>query len=187
MSNSAARPAGLIRKWPRLGVKQQSWITYGIKAGLILALLVIAGKLFSARYVIAGDPYKVRCIQEYSMYLIDKKDTKLVRDKLYLFRSKDLSPVYPEGTHILKYLRGIPGDHVEVSTNDQILVNDNVVAYGLVLAQEKLGKPPEAFHGKGVLKPDEFWFMGTSPRSFDSRYWGTVKREDVMGRAYPIF
>lgn len=175
------------RPRPCLVVKKQPWSAYALKAGLILVALMLAGKWFSSRFIIAGDPYKIRCIQEYSIYLIDKRDTTLVRDKLYMFRSKDLSPVYPAGTQILKYLRGMPGDHVEVATNDQILVNDQVVAYGLALAQEKLGKPSASFHGKGELTQDEFWFMGTSPRSFDSRYWGAVKREDVLGRAYPIF
>ena len=185
MTSDTAPPSDIPRG--TFIVEKQPWSTYALKAGMILIALILAGKWFSSRYIIAGDPYKIRCIQEYSIYLIDKRDTTLVRDKLYLFRSKDLSPVYPAGTQILKYLRGMPGDQVEVARNDQIRVNNQVVAYGLALAEEKLGKRPESFHGKGVLQQDEFWFMGTSPRSFDSRYWGSVKREDILGRAYPIF
>ncbi|MDV5555438.1 S26 family signal peptidase [Enterobacter hormaechei] len=28
---------------------------------------------------------------------------------------------------------------------------------------------------------------GQKPFSFDSRYWGTVKNDQIIGRAYPLF
>lgn len=167
--------------------KHESWKAFGLKAFLIMSLLYALGAAFSARFVIAGDPQTIRCIPGYDVYLVDKFDREPERGGLFVFLSKDLSPVYGEGTKMLKYMRGMPGDTVEVRSNDQVFINDLASEYGLVLATEKLGLPASKFYGKTTLKENEYWFLGTSPRSFDSRYWGAVTRDQIVGRAYPLF
>ncbi|MFC1337395.1 MAG: S26 family signal peptidase [gamma proteobacterium symbiont of Clathrolucina costata] len=149
--------------------------------------MVLAGMAFASRYSIAIDPQVLRCIPEYTIYLIDHHDKNPVKDKLYAFKSKDLSPIYEEGTEMLKYLRAGPGDVVEVRSNDQVFINGKAGVMGLKLAEEKLGQPASNFHGKTTLGEDQYWFLGTSVESFDSRYWGAVKRENIVGRAYPLF
>lgn len=167
--------------------KKEPWAWFSLKAVVVLAVMVLAGMAFASRYAIMGDPQEERCIPGYTVYLVDKKDTQLERGQLYLFLSKDLSPIYEKGTKMLKYLRAVPGDDVEIRDNDQIFINGKASEWGLPLAEEKLGQPSSNFHGKTKLGDDQYWFMGTSPKSFDSRYWGAVKREDIIGRAIPIF
>ena len=42
--------------------------------------------------------------------------------------------------------------------------------------------------GKGYLDKDEFFALGTNQsESIDSRYWGNVNENQVIGRLYPIF
>lgn len=167
--------------------QKEPWPKYLLKAGLVLGVMLLFGMYFGSRYRIVGDPQTVRCIPGYTVYLLDLEDKELVRGGLYVFRSKNLEPIYAEGTHLLKYLRGLPGDLIEVRSNDQVFINDKASEAGLSLAQEKLRRPASSFYGKVVLGKDELWFLGTSPLSFDSRYWGAVKRENIVGRAYPIF
>lgn len=165
----------------------ESWKVFGIKSLAIAVILYLMGAAFAARYMIVGDPQTVRCIPGYDVYLVDTKDKVPVRGGLFVFLSKDLSPIYKEGTKMLKYLRGMPGDTVEVRQNDQVFINGEASEFGLTLAAEKLGQPASHFHGKAKLKENEYWFLGTSPRSFDSRYWGAVSGEKIVGRAYPLF
>ena len=167
--------------------KKESWTTFSGKAVVVLGVLVLLGMFIGARYRIVGDPQTIRCIPGYTVYLVDLQDRELVRGKLYMFRSKNLAPIYAEGTKMLKYLRGMPGDFIEVRSNDQVFINGVASEAGLSLAEEKLGRPASSFHGKATLGADDYWFLGTSPLSFDSRYWGAVKRESIVGRAYPIF
>lgn len=167
--------------------KKESWTTFSGKALLVLCVLALLGMFIGGRYRIVGDPQTIRCIPGYTVYLVDIQDRDLVRGNLYLFRSKNLAPIYAQGTKMLKYLRGMPGDIVEVRNNDQVFINGVASEAGLSLAEEKLGRPASYFHGKATLGTDEYWFLGTSPLSFDSRYWGAVKRESIVGRAYPIF
>ncbi|WP_449357414.1 S26 family signal peptidase [Alishewanella longhuensis] len=36
------------------------------------------------------------------------------------------------------------------------------------------------------MPASEFFMMGETITSYDSRYWGTVKQEDIIGKAYAI-
>jgi len=64
-------------------------------------------------------------------------------------------------------------------------VNDELVGEGLILAEE-IGGTPADFAGETVLDEGTYWFMGETPYSFDSRYWGTVSEEQIIGQARPI-
>ncbi|MFC6674132.1 signal peptidase I [Marinobacterium aestuariivivens] len=170
----------------RLVVKKESWPRFCAKAGIALTIIWAAGTAFADRYRIGIDSQVVKCIPGYSVYLIDKKDLELKRDAIYVFTARGLQPVYEDGTEMVKYLRGIPGDHIAIKYQGNIYVNDKYVGYGLSHA-EKIGQPEESFLGEAKLKPGNYWFMGTSDQSFDSRYWGTVKDDQIIGRAYPLF
>lgn len=167
-------------------VKKEPYKIFILKAALVLVLIVSAGAAFMSRYQFGYDPQLYKCIPEYSIYLIDKKDTELKKGNIYAFRSEGMKPFFNNGVTMLKYLRGMPGDEVEINTSTQVLVNGEQQGVGLRYA-EKLGVGPEAFIGKRILSDDNYWFMGTSSFSFDSRYWGTVEKQQVIGRAYPIF
>jgi len=172
----------------KLGIKaKQPWVYFLLKAFAVLVLLYLIGIWFSSRFLIVGDPQEVKCLPGYSVYLVDKNDQSIERGELYMFLSKDLSPIYSENTKMLKFMRGLPGDQIEVRSNSQVFINGNASEAGLSLASTKLGLSESDFHGKTTLGEDEFWFLGTSPKSFDSRYWGSIHRDKIVGRAYAIF
>jgi len=170
----------------KLFVKKESWLKFSTKAVIVLSIMFAIATLFFTRFTFAADPQKVRCIPSHSFYLVDKYDTKVVRDGLFAFRSKDLNPIYEKGTKMVKFLRALPGDTVEINENNQIFINNQLYATGLMWAQEKLGQPDSYFQGKKTLKQNQYWVLGTSEKSFDSRYWGAIRHEDIIGRVYPI-
>lgn len=167
-------------------VRKESWKRFALKAAIVLVLLWIAGTSFAGRYRIAYDPQLERCLPNHSVYLIDLKDKELHRDAIYAFSAKGMEPLYDDGTKMLKILSGMPGDTVEVNKNWEVVVNGEVKQLGLQLAN-KLNVPASHFFGKGVLPEKHYWFLGESISSFDSRYWGAVKDEQIIGRAYPLF
>lgn len=52
---------------------------------------------------------------------------------------------------------------------------------GIAQKTDKDGNKVEQFIFNGVIPKDNFFVMGTHPRSFDSRYWGFVDRKDIKG------
>jgi signal peptidase I len=115
-----------------------------------------------------------------------------------------------DGKRLVKRVVGIPGDQVAMH-GDRLVVNGDPIAYaplepGFVagstpgadnklLALEHLGGTPHAVmmpHGAHYgppftpvqIDPDKYFVMGDNrDESFDSRFFGTVDREQILGRA----
>jgi len=169
----------------RYGIRKESWKRFGVKAAVTLLILWAAGTAFASRYRIGIDPQQEKCLPGYSVFLIDLKDQRLEKGAAYAFHAKNMQPFYQDGTRMVKILRGLPGDQVEITDGQDIRVNTQVVGKGLRLAQQ-LHLAESHFYGRTTLKEGHYWFMGKSPVSFDSRYWGTVSDEQIIGRAYPL-
>lgn len=167
-------------------MRKEPWKRFTFEAVITLAVLWTAGTAFASRYRIGYDPQKEKCLPGYSAFLIDLKDQHLERGGIYAFVTRGLTPFYKDGTRMVKILRGMPGDTVEIKAQREVIVNGEVVGEGLYLA-DALHQPESRFYGKAELKEGNYWFMGKSPLSFDSRYWGTVKDDQIIGRAYPLF
>lgn len=156
------------------------------KAALLLAVILVGGYWFTQNYRIGIDPQLEKCIPGYTFYLIDLNDKHVERGKTFAFRSKGVEPLFTDGTWMVKFVRGMPGDRIEIDAEHNVRVNDDVLSRGLFLSRE-LRVDPAKFLGSTTLKEREFWFMGLTDRSFDSRYWGVVHENQIIGRAYPLF
>lgn len=118
-----------------------------------------------------------------------------------------------DGTRLVKRVVGVPGD--SIALRDEVLfVNGQPQTYSLrdaapfrrdifeddkaVVAVEHLGpidhlvmalpgrRVPRSF-GPVTVAPDHYFMMGDSrDNSFDSRYFGTVPREQIVGRASTV-
>jgi signal peptidase I len=113
-------------------------------------------------------------------------------------------PSLPPGTCYIKRVAGLPGDRVRIEPPN-LIVNDQVVSAPPVFARISSVVPPFAgfqlaFAGMPVgallTKPadeivlgrDEFLVLGDNTRnSCDSRYWGAVPRENIVGKAARIY
>lgn len=76
---------------------------------------------------------------------------------------------------VLKKIAAVEGDVVEI------------IDYNIYINGEKLGKivklkglTENLPNTRKVLSKDEFFLMGETPDSFDSRYFGTVKKKEII-------
>jgi len=156
---------------------------------LQMALIAVIGigfmEWFKANYVLGVDEQIVKCIPGVDYVIGDLDDREIERDGVFIVESRGIEPLFEDGTLLVKFLRGLPGDRVKVSESG-VFINGNKVADAGLPNAQKLGQKPEAFYGEKVLGPDEYWILGTTPQSFDSRYWGSVSYEQIKARAYPL-
>lgn len=164
----------------------KSFLIVALGLGLVMILLLNnrGEHLIFSRYKILYDPQVTKCIPNYSWYLIDVWDRKLKRDRLYSFKAKGIA-LYPDGTNLLKYLRGLEGDLITIH-DQKISINHKLVAVGLPLAK-KVNLDVDRLKVNLVLKQDQYFMLGEHLLSFDSRYWGAIHADQIVGRAYPLF
>ena len=77
---------------------------------------------------------------------------------------------------LLKIVAGVPGDMIRID-DDGIAVNGK--QWGPVFEKDRKGIPLPRIRGELILKKDEFFVMTPAQRSFDSRYFGPVKLEQL--------
>lgn len=166
--------------------KTESWKRFIVKMGVALILIFLFWSFFIERYRIGIDSQMDKCLPGYSVYLIDLKDRAPKKGEVFAFAARGMEPFFEDGTQIVKILTGMPGDTVEINQDLHVMVNKEIVGLGMDYA-EQLQLQLDKFIGKAVLSEGNYWFMGKTRRSFDSRYWGTVKEEQILGRAYALF
>ena len=90
-------------------------------------------------------------------------------------------PVDPDKTRIIKRVIGLPGDVVEVS-GSYIFINGEQLDESSYAPN--YGPPPYEEISYVKLQTDEYFLCGDNrPDSSDSRLWGPVFKEDILGRA----
>ncbi|MDO4937293.1 MAG: S26 family signal peptidase [Sutterellaceae bacterium] len=159
------------------------WFVYTLAFG---ALAVSAEVWVYDNYRIAWDRQTLRCLDA-SFLLVDLKDKELVKDKIYAYESRQAAPVIKNGELVGKYLRGVPGDTVEIRHDNGVYINGQKIAQGMPHLRGMTEEQAQKFYGKRVLKDNEYWMMGTKYLSFDSRYWGPIHKEQIVARAYALF
>jgi conjugal transfer pilin signal peptidase TrbI len=94
------------------------------------------------------------------------------------------SPYWREGTKFIKRFVGCPGDVLEVK-GLEFYINWHHV--GTACSTDSKGIPVNHFMWNGKIPEGSYFVMGDDTRSYDSRYWGFVKKEWIIGKALPLF
>ena len=165
---------------------KEGYVSFGVKALILAALLSSLFTFFTARFRIGIDDQKVPCLGHH-VYFIDLKrvEAKPVKGEAYSFvvRLRPLAQNDKEPREFTwaKRLAAAEGDKIEITKDGKFLVNGTLVRESLPLAA-KLGKEPEYFSRRQVLKKGELYFLGDTETSYDSRYWGPVKVTQLRGK-----
>jgi signal peptidase I len=86
-------------------------------------------------------------------------------------------------TYYIKRIIGLPGETVIIN-GANIIIKNEVHPEGFILTQPYIETPSDDKVEK-TLGPDEYYVLGDNrTASSDSRYWGTLPRKDITGRAF---
>lgn len=151
------------------------WTRLVLATGLVLG----SGALFLTHFRIGLNISS--CVPQRWFLVGQGTPGELAKGRFYAFESRGAEPHFPDGTMMLKLLVAAPGDHVRVS-NGEVLINGDY--YGDLRYAERAPR----FVERDEIVPDgHFWFMGTLPESFDSRYWGYVTADQIRSSAWALF
>ena len=155
-----------------------------IRFALIALIVVIPIRLFVAEPFIVRGSSMVPTFQDKDYLIVDKISYELgspKRDDVVIFRFLG----NPNGGTVfyIKRIIGLPGETVDIKGNDVTITTESH-SKTFKLEQPFVENPANNItHFE--LKEDEYFVMGDNrSASSDSRYWGAVKRSQMVGRAF---
>jgi len=149
------------------------WIE-SIVVALVLAL-IIRQFAFQTSEVLSGSMIPTLLIRDRVIVnkLVYRYYGKMERGDVVLFRSTIQPP-----RDFIKRLIGLPGENIKIR-NGQVLINGKTVdqsKWPVIRDRSNFGpyKIPE----------NSYFFLGDNrPDSYDSRFWGAVPRNNIIGKA----
>jgi len=151
----------------------------------ILAIVVI-GHGLTQRYSIGIDDQKELCLEgDHRWYLIDRWERSFAENDLMAFEGDTrVEPFFQKAQTFIKRVKGLPGQTVD-QKGDAIRVDQADIGRGFPLLNH-LGVSNAIGESPFRLQPMTYWVMGDQPKSFDSRYWGVVYQQQIIGKAYAL-
>ncbi len=159
----------------------------------LVETLVIAGAIFVVIYAFLFRPFQVNGQSMYPNYhdgeyiltnLIALRLGSINRGDVIVFQA----PPDPEKDYIKRVI-GLPGDQIEVK-NGGVLVNGKVLNESDYLASDVLSSQGSYLtEGKTITVPQGNYFvMGDNrPESSDSRAWGFVPKDKIIGESFFVY
>lgn len=147
---------------------------------VIALIITLPVKKFIAQPFVVSGTSMVPTFEDGEYLIIDEISYRLedpVRGDVVVFRyPKDLSRYY------IKRLIGLPGETVEVRDNGVFITN----ASGTLKIDDSFIKYGGGLTGdKRTLEDNEYYVLGDNRAgSSDSRFWGTVPRNLIIGRVF---
>lgn len=152
-------------------------LVYEILETVVLAAIIwLAVNFATARFIVEGSSMEPN-FHTGQMLIVSRLSYKLStpqRGDVIVFQYPD-NPV----DDYIKRVIGIPGDTVEIQ-------DGHVIVNGQVIAEPYLSTDvTETQRGKWVVPSDSYFVMGDNrPHSSDSRSWGMLSREFIIGKAW---
>lgn len=153
----------------------------------------IMGAGFSIAAIVHTFAAEVKYIPSLSMKPTIEKRDRVILDKLryrsYLPQRQEIVVFRPPeellklNIHdsVIKRIVGLPGERIQI-TSGQVYIN------GRPLKEDYIAEPSRYDWGPQVIPPKSYLVLGDNRnQSFDSRSWGFLPRERIIGRAFVRF
>lgn len=158
--------------------------TFYIPSGSMKQTLLIGDHLFVNRYIYGPTDGPLAGV-------LPSREPE--RGDIVIFRSKET----PE-TDLVKRLIGLPGDRIEIVKKDLFVNGERVDDSSYTQHVDPRTFPDRDFVSNDARRRDnlkplvvpegEYFFLGDNrDESYDSRFWGTVPRHYIKGRALMIY
>lgn len=177
----------------RLVRARKPWPLFLGECVALLGVVYVLGWWFSSVYefgIAQGKP----CIPGRFYFierLIPGRALKFQRGDLIVFRTDNrTAPYYKPGTRFVKLVRGVPGDRVHIDAAGKVRITGQDYHFETALEPqvvELLGKKTGDLAVDYSIPNDAYFAMGTLPDSYDSKYWGVVCKDQVVGKGLAVW
>ena len=85
----------------------------------------------------------------------------------------------------VKVVRCLPGQWLKTEPDRTFWCDGEFL--GMAATKDSKGRPTPLFSYNGRIPEGRYFVLGEHPMSFDSKYWGFVRRDEITARAKPLF
>jgi signal peptidase I len=148
---------------------------------VLVVLIVLPIRIFIAQPFIVDGESMFPTFHDRDYLIIDELSYRFSEPKrgdVVIFR-------YPNDPSVfyIKRIIGLPGETVDISRGAVTVTKED--GSTIVLDESYVVHEDATYTLNSVVGEDEYFVMGDNrPRSSDSRVWGTLPRENIIGRAY---
>lgn len=161
--NEAATPAK----------KQDSWVNFGLKLVIMVAIVLLFTQYIVPPYVVNGQSMEPnyhtgdRVITDQAVFKLLEKPQ---RDEVVILKEPQTGEV------LIKRVIGLPGDTVQIR-------NNTVYVNGTPLDEPFIQFKTDYYFGPLVVPPNQYFVMGDNrSNSLDSHIFGPVPSSDIVAR-----
>lgn len=146
---------------------------------IILAIIAHGVYILKQSYMIG---FSATPSLPYSVFLVDKKDTKFLKNNLIVFSypGKDIYN-YKHGNQFVKVVSCMPNELLQTNNNFEYFCNGQKISQAQFV--DSKGEKLPHFVFNGPIPKDNYFVLGTHLKSWDSKYWGFVSKDRIIGTA----
>lgn len=152
------------------------------------ALIFSAAHATHAKWRFAVDRSEHACLYPYRWFLVSMGQVEPSAGQIVTFKAKGI-PLYEDGTLFTKQVLAGPGATVrvgpfgvQVDGVDLPYTDEGLQALASSSSTADFNRAREYQVG-----PGEVFVTGTNPRSYDSRYYGPIAVDQIIGSARPLW
>lgn len=153
----------------------------------IFALVVLAILIVVPVRIFVAQPFVVEGLSMYPTF--ENGDYLIIDELTYQFNDPARGDVivfrYPNNPSIfyIKRVIGLPGEQVAIQKGVVTITKTDGTT--LTLAEPYVVAEDATYSLESTLGTDQYFVMGDNrPKSSDSRVWGALPKNDIIGRAY---
>jgi len=152
---------------------------------LVILAALLVGAWLPARIIVSTS----HSLQHRVFFLVPVHINKIKPGDYLVFSHEDTTFVNrglnPENDRLIKRVGCSPGQVLTRNADSLFFCNKKVL--GKALDQDSRGRTLPQFEFSGPVPEDNFFMIGSDPRSFDSRYFGFVHADDILYKALPLW
>lgn len=164
--------------------KNRGFLSFDWYVPINLAILILVMSIFFARFTF-GYGLLNGCLPA-DFYMIDLKDKSVRVGNIIAFHMPKSVRFIRENEKVIKIVAGVGGDRLRV-TMDGVYNGKKFYKANARRISVKYNIPAETIERELTIPEGEVFLIGQTDHSWDSRFWGPVKLNSVIGKTYAIF
>lgn len=153
---------------------------------LVFLAALLVGLWLPARIIVATSPSL-----NHRVFFLMGAGNKIRTGDYLVFKHKEgikafVQPgLYKENDRLIKQVGCSPGETLTRNADNLFFCGPKML--GKALAKDSTGRDLPQFDFIGQVPDDNFFMVGSDPRSFDSKYFGFIHADEILYQALPLW